>query len=118
MSATHPDELEIAYSLRGTDASLFTVDEETGQIRVQEGVGLTIGRTYTVNLTATDSAGFGTIIIVMIEATEASFSHYDRNGNDRIERDEIIMAVADYFRGAIEKDAVIEVIKLYFAASG
>ena len=54
----------------------------------------------------------------MIEATEASFSHYDRNGNDRIERDEIIMAVADYFRGAIEKDAVIEVIKLYFAASG
>ena len=116
MSATHPDELEIAYSLSGADASLFTVDEETGQIRVQEGEDLTIGMTYTVNLTATDSAGFGAIIIVMIEVTEASFSPYDRNGNGRIERDEVIMAVADYFSGSIDKEEVIELIKLYFAA--
>ena len=118
VSATHPDELEIAYSLSGTDSSLFTVDEETGQIRVQVGVDLTIGKTYTVNLTATDSAGFGAIIIVMIEVTEAAFSPYDRNGNDRIERDEVIMAVADYFKGSIDKDEVIEVIKLYFTESG
>ena len=99
VSATHPDELEIAYSLSGTDASLFTVDEETGQIRVKEGVDLTIGRAYTVNLTATDSAGFGAIIIVVIEVTEASISPYDHNGNNKIERDEVIMAVADYFKG-------------------
>ena len=118
VSATHPDELEIAYSLSGTDASLFTVDEETGQIRVKEGVDLTIGRAYTVNLTATDSAGFGAIIIVVIEVTEASISPYDHNGNNKIERDEVIMAVADYFKGSIDKDEVIEVIKLYFAESG
>ena len=109
VSATHPDELVIAYTLSGTDAASFAVDEETGQIRVKEGVDLTIGRTYTINLTATDSAGFGAIIIVMIEVTEASFSPYDRNGNDSIERDEVIMAVADYFKGSIDKEDVIEV---------
>ena len=59
VTATHPDDLELTYSLSGTDAALFTVDEETGQIRVREGTELTIGRTYTMNLTATDSAGFG-----------------------------------------------------------
>ena len=37
VSATHPDELEIAYSLSGTDAASFTVDEETGQISMNEG---------------------------------------------------------------------------------
>ena len=118
VSATHPDELEITYSLSGTDAASFAVDEETGQISMKEGMDLTIGRTYTVNLTATDSAGFGAIIIVMIEVTEASFSPYDRNGNDRIDRDEVLSAVSDYFKGLIEKDEVIELIKLYFQGDG
>ena len=95
---THPDELAITYSLSGADASLFAVDEETGQIMVRDGVELTLGATYTVNLTATDSAGFGAIVIVMIEVTEAAFSPYDLNGNDAIERDEVIMAIRDYFR--------------------
>ena len=115
VAATHPDDLEITYSLSGADASLFTVDEETGQIMVREGVELALGTTYTVNLTATDSAGFGAIVIVMIEVTEASFSPYDLNGNDAIERDEVIMAIRDYFSGEITKGDVIELIKLYFA---
>ncbi len=118
VAATHPDELEITYSLSGADASLFAVDEETGQIMVREGVELALGTTYTVNLTATDSAGFGAIVIVIIEVTEASFSPYDLNGNDAIERDEVIMAIRDYFDGAITKGDVIELIKLYFAAPG
>ena len=112
--ATHPDDLEIAYSLSGTDAASFTVDEVTGQIRVREGVDLVVGNTYSVNLTATDSAGFGAIIIVTIEVAEASLHRYDRNGNGRIERDEVIAAIGDYFAGLIQKDGVIEVVKLYF----
>ena len=115
VSATHPEDLEITYSLSGADATSFTVDAETGQLRLGEGATLELGQTYTVNLTATDSAGFGAIIIVMIEVTEASFSPYDRNGNDRIDREEVLMAVSDYFKGSIDKDEVIEVIKLYFA---
>ena len=118
VTATHPDDLELTYSLSGADAALFTVEEETGQIRVKEGEELTIGKTYAVNLTATDSAGFGAIIIVTIEVSEASFSRYDLNGNNKIERDEVIRAVSDYFNATIEKDEVIELIKLYFQGDG
>ena len=118
VTATHPDDLELTYSLSGADAALFTVDEETGQIRVREGAEITIGRTYAVNLTATDSAGFGAIIIVTIEVSEASFSRYDMNGNNKIERDEVVRAVSDYFKELIEKDEVIELIKLYFQGDG
>ncbi len=115
VTATHPDDLDVTYSLSGTDAALFTVDEETGQIRVREGTELTIGRTYTMNLTATDSAGFGAIIIVTIEVTEASFSQYDLNNNNKIDKEEVIAAVGDYFDGDITKEEVIELVKLYFA---
>ena len=114
VAATHPDELAITYSLSGTDAASFTVDETTGQIRVREGVELAVGNTYSVNLTATDSAGFGAIIIVTIEVAEAAYHRYDRDGNGRIEREEVIAAIGDYFAGRIAKDEVIELVKLYF----
>ena len=113
--ATHPDDLEITYSLSGTDAASFAVDEETGQIRVMEGVELVVGNTYSVNLTATDSAGFGAIIIVMIEVAEAAFHRYDLDGSGTIEREEVIAAIGDYFAGLIPKGGVIEVVKLYFS---
>ena len=102
----------------GTDAAQFTVDEETGQIRIREGAKLDYdtGQSYTVNLTATDSAGFGAIIIVIIEVTEATLSPYDRNVNGGIDREEVIAAIGDYFDGLITKDEVIAVIKLYFGA--
>ena len=117
--ATHQDDLAITYSLSGTDASKFTVDEQTGQLRVREGVTLVLASTFTVNLTATDSAGFGAIIIVDIEVIEtqllATITTSTTTGV--IERDEVIEAVADYFAGEIEKDEVIELIKLYFQES-
>ena len=115
VAATHPDDLEITYSLSGTDAASFTVDAETGQIWVEDGVQLEPGRTYTVNLTATDSAGFGAIIIVTIEVVEATHHPYDANRNGVIDRDEVIEAVKDYFDGEANKEEVIELIKLYFA---
>ena len=118
VSATHPDELEITYSLSGTDAASFTVDKESGQLRTKEGMDLTLGNTYTVNLTATDSAGFGAIIIVMIEVAEATHHAYDLNRNGKIDRDEIIKAIGDYFDREITKDEVIELIRLYFAEPG
>ncbi len=114
--ATHPDGLEITYSLSGADASLFDVDEETGQISVRDGAELTLGTTYTVNLTATDSAGFGAIIIVMIAVEEAAHHAYDLNANGRIDHEEVVAAVKDYFAGLIEKEYVVELIKLYFAS--
>ena len=118
--AAHQDDLEITYSLSGSDASLFTVDEQTGQIRVREGVTLdrSVGESYTVNLTATDSAGFGAIIAIVIEVGEATHHRYDADRNGVIDRDEVIAAIRDYFNGDITKEEMIDLIKLYFAGAG
>ena len=116
VAATHPNDDDVTYSLSGADASLFTVDAETGQLRLGQGVTLELGQTYTVNLTATDSAGFGAIIIVVIEVAEGVGDPYDLNRDGMIEKDEVLAAVSDYFSGAIEKDEVLALIRRYFAA--
>ena len=116
VAATHPRNSEITYSLSGADAALFTVDEETGQIRLGQAIPLALGQTYTVNLTGTDSGGTGAIIIVDIVVAEAAFHRYDLNKNGSIEKDEVLAAVADYFAARIEKPLVLEVVSLYFAA--
>ena len=118
VSATHPDELDITYSLSGADAQHFTVDEETGQLHMKEGMAPVMGNTYIVNLTATDSSGVGAIVIVVINVTEATHHQYDLDRNGTIERDEVVAAVKDYFDGLITKDEVIELVKMYFAESG
>ena len=116
VAATHPRNSEITYSLSGADAALFTVDEETGQIRLGQALPLALGQSYAVNLTATDSSGTGAIIIVVIEVAEAPYHRYDLNKNGSIEKDEVLAAVADYFAARIEKPLVLEVVSLYFAA--
>ena len=115
VTATHPLDDAVTYSMSGTNANLFTVDEETGQIRLGQAVSLELGETYTVNLTATDSSGTGAIIIVVINVTEATHHQYDLDRSGTIERDEVVAAAKDYFDGLITKDEVIELIKLYFS---
>ena len=75
--AAHPNDDVVTYSLSMANAGLFTVDEETGQIRLGQAVTLELGQTYTVNLTATDSTGTGAIIIVVIEVAEPTTHRYD-----------------------------------------
>ena len=116
VAATHPRNSEITYSLSGADAARFTVDEETGQIRLRQALPLALGQSYAVNLTATDSSGTGAIIIVDIVVAEAPYHRYDLNKNGSIEKDEVLAAVADYFAARIEKPLVLEVVSLYFAA--
>ena len=116
VAATHPRNSDITYSLSGADAALFTVDEETGQVRLGQEVTLELGQTYTVNLTATDSSGTGAIIIVVIEVAEAAFHRYDLNRNGVIEKNEVLAAISDYFAGLIEKDEILELISRYFVA--
>ena len=114
VAATHPND-DVTYSLSGADAALFTVDAETGQMRLGQGVTLELGRTYTVNLTGTDSSGTGAIIIVVIEVGEGVGDPYDLNRNGMIEKDEVLDAVSDYFAGLIEKDEVLALVTRYFA---
>ena len=115
VAATHPRNADVTYSLSGADAALFTVDEETGQIRLGQARTLALGQTYTINLTATDSSGTGAIIIVVIEVAEGVGDPYDLNRNGSIEKDEVLEAVADYFAELIEKDEVLALVARYFA---
>ncbi len=115
VTATHPNDDDVTYSLSGANAALFTVGEETGQIRLGQAVTLALGQSYTVNLTATDSTGTGSIIIVVIEVVEAAHHLYDLNRDGIIEKIEALAAISDYFAELIEKDEVLEVIALYFA---
>ena len=116
VAATHPQNSDITYSLSGADAARFTVDEETGQIRLGQAVTLALGQTYTVNLTATDSSGTGAIIIVVIEVAEGVRDPYDLNRDGIISKDEVLKAVSDYFADLIEKDEVLALVARYFAA--
>ena len=116
VAATHPEDDVVTYSLSGANAALFTVDGETGQIRLGQAVTLELGQTYAVNLTATDTSGTGAIIIVDIEVVEGVADPYDANRNGTIEKGEVLAAIADYFAGLIEKDEVLELVARYFAA--
>ena len=115
VAATHPNDDDVTYSLSGADAALFTVDEETGQLRLAQGATLEVGQTYTVNLTATDSSGTGAIIIVVIAVAEGGGDPYDLNRNGTIEKNEVLAAIADYFAGLMEKDDVLTLVARYFA---
>ena len=104
--------------MSGADAALFAMDAETGQIRVGEGTALDYEsdrNTYTVNVTATDTSGFGALVIVNIEVTDIDHGPYDLDDNERIERGEVIASISDYFKSVIGKDEVIQLIRLYFA---
>ena len=78
-------------------------------------VTLELGETYTVNVTATDESGTGALIIVEIEVVEGPADPYDLNGNGAIEKNEIVMAVSDYFAGLIDKETVVALLARYFA---
>ena len=43
VAATHPNALDVTYSISGADAALFIVDEETGQIRVGQAMTAGVG---------------------------------------------------------------------------
>ena len=111
VSATHPTNLPLTYSLSGADATLFTVDAETGQIRLREEATLALGQSFTVNLTATASSGSSSVIDVNIEVDHP----YDLDQNGAFEKDEVVKAVIDYFAGLIDREEVLAIVAYYFA---
>ena len=114
VAASHPDNLEIIYSLSGADSALFTIDENIGQIRLGQDVSLVSEQTYTVTVRATDSTGAEATINVVIAV---EYHQYDLNRNGAFEKEEVIEAINDYLFGVgdeqITKDQVIEIINLY-----
>ena len=121
--ATDAEDDAVTYALGGADAALFTIDEDTGQIRVGSGTTLDYEadkNVYEVVVTATDSSGASATVAVAIAVTNVDVGSpladaYDADGNEAIDQDEAVAALVDYFRGAITKEEAIEVLRLYFA---
>ena len=114
VAASHPDDLDVTYSLSGADSALFTVDEQTGQIQLGQDVSLVSGQTYTLTVRATDSTGMEAYIDVVIEVEPHP---YDLNRSGTFEKEEVIEAINDYLFGTddeqITKEQVLEIITLY-----
>ncbi len=65
-------------------------------------------------------AGILSVAIFVLSGTptvEAAPADYDANGNGTIEREEVVLAIKDYFADRITRDEVVEVIKLYFSGA-
>ena len=117
---TAVDSDTLSYTLGGTDATLFDVDSATGQIAVGSGTTLDyeILDTYTVTVTATDPSGASDVITVNIAVTNVSLGElgdlYDANRNERIDSNEVLDAIADYFAGLLTGDEILEIVALFF----
>ena len=74
---------------------------------------------YTVIARVEDPRGLSDAITVTVAVTNVGLSgiagQYDRDDNETIDRDEVLAAVADYFRGAIDGEETLAIIRLYFA---
>ncbi len=109
----------LTYTLGGTDAASFAIVAATGQLQTSAALDASTKNTYTVTVTATDSAGDTATITVTITVTAGSSlgplgDQYDANNNGRIDRNEVIDAIRDYFADDISRDDVIAIIRLYF----
>ena len=123
VTATDSDTLE--YTLGGSDAALFDIGSDTGQIAVGATTTLdyedpnNTDHEFTVTVTATEPSGATAAITVTISVTDVSLGTlgdtYDADRNETISRDEVIRAIQDYFAGFLTLEEAIEIIQLYFS---
>ena len=79
--------------------------------------------TYMVTVKASDGADMDTLEVT-ITVTDVSemvpemslLDRYDTDGNDQIDKSEVLTAISDYFNqvGGLTKPEVLEIIRLYF----
>ena len=112
----------LTYTLGGADAGRFTIDEMTGQIMVGAGTEFDYEvppHTFTVEVTATGPSGASATITVTIAVIDehlgALGTKYDANRDRKIDRDEVVAAIVDYFNDVITRDEVVKIIVLYFS---
>ena len=106
----------LTYTLGGTDAASFNIVSTTGQLQTRAALDASVKSSYTVTVTATDTAGGSDTITVTITVTAGSslIDRYDANNNGRIDKSEMITAINDYlFNETLTKPELIQIINLY-----
>ena len=96
VAATDPNDDTLTYSLGGTDAGSFDIDQGTGQISVKTGTKLDFEAkaTYMVTVTATDPGGLSDSVNVTIKLT-------DEDEGPEIAGDDIIRDYPEKGRGSV-----------------
>ena len=124
VAATDPDGDTLTYSLEGTDATSFSVDSGTGQLRTSAALDYESKSTYSVMVKATDPDDLYATADVTINVTDVNedvpmaVKDYDTNLIPGIQIGELFEAIDDYFDGEIDIDELFEVIDAYFANNG
>ena len=72
VSATHAYDDNLTYSLGGTDAASFSLDNSTGQLQTSAALDYETKRSYTVVVAATDRYGASDSITVSIDVTNVN----------------------------------------------
>lgn len=84
-------------------AKLYSVTDGSWEL-VEHSCGIYWDRTYAVSSLMSVST-----LALVVEMD------YDANGDGRIDRDEVIRAISDYFDGLIDRDRVLRLIQRYFS---
>ncbi|MCG9130099.1 cadherin repeat domain-containing protein, partial [Candidatus Poribacteria bacterium] len=72
VAATDDDDDTISYSLSGTDASSFSIDSASGQLKTNASLNFEVKNSYAVTITASDGQGGSASISVTINITNVN----------------------------------------------
>ena len=115
VAARDADRDGLTYSVGGVDGRSFTIDRSSGQLRARSVLDFEAKSRHLVVVVVSDGKGGRAAIRVTIIVTQVDLGdRYDADNSGTIDKDEATAAAVDYFNDRISKDALIEVIKLYF----
>ena len=108
----------LTYTLGGDDADSFGIIASSGQLQTKASLDYETKASYSVEVTATPPSGVSETIPVTIMVEDVSLGEvgdrYDTDHNEKINKQEAIEAVRDYFKDRLSKEDTIGVIRLYF----
>ncbi len=95
VSATDPENDNLTYTLSGTDANSFDIDDSTGQLKTKDSLDFETDPSYTVVVSVTDNTNPSVSISVTINVTDVEPEAVEIGDRTQAVIDAIIAAIAD-----------------------